>query len=132
MPFYCYAAEDDSYTLERFYPMGKAPKIVEIEGVRLHRDIAAEHSGTAAGPGIWPMKSEAAGVAPTQAAEAQAQSHKFGVPTEFTRDGRAVFTSARHRKAYCEQVGLYDRHGGPTDPRRLHRVPDSDSDVGDS
>lgn len=131
MPYYCYSAEDGSYTLERFYRMGKAPKFIELEGVRLFRDITAEHRGFMIPPGIWPIKSEAAGVHPDQAAQAEAHSREVGVPTEFTRDGQAVFTSARHRKSYCEAVGLFDRNAGPTDPRRLYRVPDSDSDVGD-
>ena len=131
MPYYCYTNEKTGVTLERFYAMGKAPKSIEIEGLRLLRDIAAEHRGCTVAPGAWPLKSEAAGVHPNQAAQAEAHSRKVGVPTEFTPDGRAVFTSARHRKAYCEQVGLYDRNAGPADPRRLHQVPESDADVGD-
>jgi hypothetical protein len=131
MPYYCYSPEGGGYTVERFYPMGNAPKSIEIEGVRLFRDIAAEHRATIHAPRIWPMKSDAAGVHPDQAAEAEAHSRELGVPTEFNSEGQAVFTSARHRKRYCEAVGLYDRNGGPTDPRRLHRVPDSGADTGD-
>ncbi len=89
-----------------------------VDGEKLTRDIPAEHNGFAHKPGNWPMKSDAAGVAPSQVQEAYEKSVKDGVPTQFTPDGRAIFTSAGHRKRYCESVGLYDRNGGYRDPQR--------------
>ena len=82
------------------------------------RDFIAEHRETVHHPGDWPLKSSAAGVHPTQAKEATELAAKRGVPTEFTKDGDAVFTSARHRKAYCEAFGMYDRNGGYNDPQK--------------
>lgn len=84
---------------------------------RLH-ELAESAPLRAGGHHCWPMCSDAAGVHPDQVAEAQAAATGLGVPTEFTPDGRAVFRSPRHRKLYCEAVGLYDRNGGYGDPQR--------------
>ena len=64
----------------------------------------------------WPMTSWAAGVHPAQVDEVRRQSVDLGVPTDFTPDGDAIFTSRRHRKKYCEAVGLFDRNAGDGDP----------------
>ena len=88
------------------------------DGTLAFRNLRAEHAGARHAPGNWPMKSDAAGVAASQVKEAAEHSRKIGIPTDFTPDGRAVFTSARHRKRYCEAVGLYDRNGGFSDPQR--------------
>lgn len=64
----------------------------------------------------WPMLSDAAGVHPDQIPDAQREAKDLGVPISFHPDGRAVFTSARHRKEYCEAIGLYDRNAGYGDP----------------
>lgn len=68
--------------------------------------------------GTWPMYSDAMGVHPDQAKEAYSESIKMGVPTSFDNQGRAIFNSAGHRKAYCEAYGVYDRNGGYGDPQR--------------
>jgi hypothetical protein len=65
--------------------------------------------------------SDAAGVAPSQVKEATDHSRKIGIPTEFTPDGQAIFTSRSHRKRYLEAVGLFDRNGGYGDPQRQKR-----------
>jgi hypothetical protein len=56
----------------------------------------------------WPMKSDGAGVHPDDAEKAHQESIRNGVPTEFTKDGRAVFTSLRHQRAYLKSVGLHN------------------------
>lgn len=82
------------------------------------RDIVSEHRGVAHHPGNWPLLSDAAGVHPAQVGEATAEATKVGVPTNFTEDGRAIFTSAGHRKKFCEAHGLFDRNAGYSDPQR--------------
>ena len=62
-------------------------------------------------PACWPMASDAAGVNPDQIKEAMEGARKAGVPTEFNRDGQAIFTSREHRKRYCKALGFYDRSG---------------------
>ncbi len=117
MPTYCYTNEDGE-TIERRMSMKKVRKSIRVKGVKFTRDIAAENAGYTDTPGAWPMKSDAAGVHPSQIGEAREHAAKVGVPTDFTPDGRAIFTSRLHRKSYCEAHGLYDRNGGYGDPRR--------------
>ncbi len=122
MPTYDYACEcGQKFT--RVMPMISCKKKVRCPACNTGaaRDYAAEHGGFKHAPGNWPMKSDAAGVHPDQAAEAQAHAESIGIPTQFIKDGRAVFTDAGHRKKYCEAVGLYDRNGGYSDPQRQRR-----------
>jgi len=67
-------------------------------------------------PANWPLHSDAMGVNPKQIPEAMANAKKHGVPLEFTSEGEAIFTSARHRKAYCEKFGYVDNNAGYADP----------------
>jgi hypothetical protein len=66
----------------------------------------------------WPMKSEALGVQPNQVNEAYKESVSIGIPTEFDKDGKAIFTSPSHYKKYAEAHGYYAKNGGYSDPRR--------------
>lgn len=94
-----------------------------------HREAPGGHS-----PACWPMVSEAAGVHPKNIKVAMQHAREHGVPTEFTEDGRAIFTSRQHRKRYCELPGvnLYDRNGGDGDPGRNHAIKDDvEKDMGD-
>lgn len=58
-----------------------------------------------------PKLSEALGVHPTQVQEAMDDARKRGVPTDFTRDGRAVITSRAHQKALCRAYGFTNKDG---------------------
>lgn len=125
MPVYCYTAETDhgGETIERFFCMDDKPASIDLGDGRIaYRDIAAEHAGFTNSPDIWPMASDAAGVHPNQVEGVRDRARQRGIPTEFTRDGRPIFTSARHRKRYCEAVGLYDRNAGPSDPLPQNRT----------
>ena len=73
-------------------------------------------------PGNWPLRCDAAGVSPEQIPHAISEAAKQGVRIDFTSDGRAIFESARHRKAYCEARGRYDRNGGYSDPQYHGRL----------
>ena len=115
MPRYCFTDRQGN-TICRFYLMTKVPKQFTLAGTVFKRNICAEHANTKHTPGNWPMKSDAAGVHPDQIKEAHQHSIKIGIPTEFTPDGRAVFTGRKHRKDYCRAIGLHDRNGGYGDP----------------
>ena len=71
----------------------------------------------------WPMKSDSVGVNPDQVKSAREHAQKIGVPTDFCPEtGCAIFTSAKHRKQYCEKTGYYTMGGkgaGLSDPVRL-------------
>ena len=67
------------------------------------------------------MESDAAGVQPNQVEQAQKRVAELGVPTEYNpQTGNPIFTSRKHRKEFCEAVGLFDRNGGYGDPQRNH------------
>jgi hypothetical protein len=53
----------------------------------------------------WPMLSESMGVHPKQVKAAQEMSVKIGVPTEFTRDGKAIMRNNAHKIAYAKAMG---------------------------
>ena len=114
MPTYCY--EHKGQVIERVYSMGEAPPRVKVHGRWYARDYASELVGTRP-PGNWPMESDALGVDATQVDEARAESVRMGIPTDFTRDGRAILTSPEHRKQYAEALGFFDRNAGYSDPQ---------------
>ena len=119
MPAYCYTCACGQ-EFERVLPVISCRKSVRCPACYelTKRDFAREHGGYKHKPGNWPMKSESMGVHPLDAVAATAHASRIGIPTEFTADGRAVFTSARHRKSYCQAMGFYDRNGGFSDPQR--------------
>ncbi len=120
MPAYDYHCESCAENFSVFKPMAEyqtpahCPKCAKPAA----RNYLAEHCDQKAHAGNWPMKSEALGVHPDQIGEAREQSIKLGVPTEFTKDGRPILTSPKHRKRYAEALGFHDRNGGYSDPVR--------------
>lgn len=62
--------------------------------------------------GCWPMASEAVAVHPKQVEEAHRVAREKGVPTEYDKVGRPVFTDRGHRKAYLKAFGVKDNQGG--------------------
>jgi len=66
--------------------------------------------------GQWPMLSDAAGVHPDEIDQARSEALHHGVPTDFSPDGRAIFTSRAHRRKYCRSIGMHDNDGGYGDP----------------
>lgn len=93
--------------------------VIELEdGETAMRDILSDHKGVKHCPGNWPMHSYAMGVGVDQVDEAQDHSRMIGIPTEFDRQtGDAIFTSAAHRKRYCEASGFVDKNAGFCDPQ---------------
>ncbi len=92
------------------------PELCAVDGFVMGRDFHAEHASKHT-CGNWPMESDAAGVGESQVDEAMKHATDNGVPTEFNRDtGAAIFTSQKHRKKYCELIGMYDRNASYGDP----------------
>ena len=95
--------------------------VYDIDGDLCTYDYSS-HKSFRNHPGNWPMASEAAGVAHDQIGEAVAADKRAGIrTTDYTSDGRPIFTCASHRKEYCEAHGLGDRNGGYSDPRFHNR-----------
>ena len=116
MPFYSYICPQEHIT-QKLFTIEQRKDAVKCEecGKKAKQLIGARTSP----PGAWganPIYSDAMAVHPSQTAEAYEHSVRIGVPTTFTPDGRAVFTSRRHRRDYCRHFGVYDRDGGYGDP----------------
>lgn len=117
LPLYAYQCWD-GHTTRRFYQSDKIAKTVRCE----HCEGRARRVlGCMVAPnGNFPMTSSAAGVYPSQIEEATQRSREPGkVSVEFDREGDAIFTDRKHRKEYCESVGLFDKDGGIGDPMPL-------------
>lgn len=119
MPTYCYSRRtpEGDYLekpVERSYPMGKAPHSVRIGNDTWYRDVEAEHRPQAqVGAGAWPLKSDAAGLHPSQIGEMEDFMKSRGVPTSWDRDtGQAIFESRTHRSKVLKVMGLHDQDGG--------------------
>jgi hypothetical protein len=116
MPIYCYR-NDAGEVIELTYPMGEAPHRIVHEELVYERSYQDELAAPGRNCGLWPMYSDAAGCNPDQVPEMEAHSREIGIPTHFDSEGRAIFTSRKHRKKYCEAIGLFDRSGGYSDPQ---------------
>lgn len=118
MPYYCYTNKETGETIRKFMSISEMLKYaadgLSIEGVWYERNISAEHSKQAKAAGsAWPIKSDAAGVHPSQVDSFQEHSARMGVPTEFDKStGQAIFRSRGHRANYLKAMGMHDRNGG--------------------
>ena len=122
MPTYCFQCPRCGTRFETVLaadePHGSAPCAC---GALAERDFRSEHR-TRHGHG-WPLHSDALACDPGNVLEAQEAASTRGVPTEFDREGRPVFTSREHRKQFCEAFGYIDRNAGYGDaaPRMSDR-----------
>lgn len=117
MPTYVYRDDNDdivelTMTVAEMEALEREGVVIH-EGKTLRRDLAAEHGPARNGCAAWPMKSDAAGVHPSQATEAYEHSVSVGVPTQFDpKTGQAIFTDRSHRKRYLAARGFIDRNAG--------------------
>lgn len=119
MPFYVYRNDETGEQIELMMTIAEMHRrqrrdgTIVYDGKKYRRWISAEHGLRAATPGNWPMKSDAAGVHPSQVGAAYNESVSLGVPTRFDSEtGQAIFESRGHRKAFLRAKGMYDRSGG--------------------
>lgn len=120
MPVYCFSTEKRTETVERFYPVGQAPKSFRSNGVAYYRDLAAEHSGVTANK-LWSKGKveEACGFHPEQFNEAVSLTKEIGrTDIEPQRDGTWKLRSREGRKKLHEALGYYDKSGGYGDAQR--------------
>lgn len=70
-------------------------------------------------PSTYPMKSDAAGINPSQIAEARKHDQEVGLNVDYDVDtGEVIFPDRTARKRYCEYHQIYDRNGGYGDPQQ--------------
>jgi hypothetical protein len=112
---YCYETLDGE-VVDLEFPMGEQPDDVLLEDGRLvTRSFQAEGRSISTVPSNYPRESDAMGVAPSQVKEAYEASVAAGCPTQFTRDGSAVITDAKHETALARSLDLNQRNGGWND-----------------
>jgi hypothetical protein len=108
MPTYCYQEEKTGRIIERVFPIGSAPKEINVCGKVARRSFAAENKGFPPCSG-WPMTCVASGVNASQAGELREFLSRKGVPTEVTKDGDPVYRDSTHRKKALKARGLFDK-----------------------
>lgn len=120
MPTYRYRHRESGKTLVQTWTVAQMLDAegdsdgITVDGEFYYRDYSAEHNRIEQrGCAAWPMKSDSAGVNPSQIAEFSEKASKMGVPTQFdSKTGQAIFTSRGHRARYMKLRGLHDRQGG--------------------
>ena len=111
-PTFCFTTREGE-TFERIYSMtDDIPHSISLgNGRYAFRDLSAEHPGPRGkrvrGVKIFPRKSLALGVNPSQRQEAYEASVQAGVPTTFDKWGDAEIRSAKHEKDYGRTRGIY-------------------------
>ena len=123
MPTYIYEDPENNQVTSVFMTMSEMEKrsasdmSIELDGVHLKRRLDLEIAGASIGScATWPMKSDAAGVHPSQVGDFTRDSVEKGVPTEFDKStGQAIFTSRQHRARYLKAYGMFDKNGGYSD-----------------
>lgn len=124
--FYDFVNENGE-SIEREYPIGKAPGFIVVDGCRYERDILGavmscntavkNWNGVGRNPcSTWPRSSTAMGIAAEDVPSAMAHDRKHGVPTEYTREGDPILTSKGHEKRYMDLHGF--AHRGSVGKRR--------------
>jgi hypothetical protein len=113
MATYCYST-DDGETVERQFPLGKAPRTVSVERgkgqwVLAHRDFRAEHGQRSSLGDLYPTISVSMGVHPNEIEQTKRQLAAAGIPTEFDARGNAKIESYSHRKKLMKHVGMVDK-----------------------
>ena len=116
MPTYCYEKPDGTI-IERIMTISEMTEFDQnpvLEGVTLKRRVDVEMRGHSDVNDVWrkPVMSEGAGCHPSQINEMKEHAAKHGVNTEYTKDGRAIFTSRAQRAAHLKAFNLHDRNGG--------------------
>ncbi len=121
MPTYCYSTKAGQ-TVERVYPMGKAPARVRAGAQWADRDLGAEHGcPTRHSPKIdgKVILSSSMGVHPRQVAELKAfYKKRLGYAVGVAPDGRVELParSSKRRKEICLARGFHDFDAGYSDP----------------
>ena len=108
MPVYCYQ-DNQGFVHEEVFPMGKAPKTIDL-GARgtARRCFAAESKGVPPTKG-WPLECLASGVHASKAKELEQHLKERGVPTKVSADGNPIYTDANHRRKALKARGFVDK-----------------------
>lgn len=98
---YCFTNEARTETVERHYPMGRAPSRIRVKGAPFWRDLRAEHCGQCSGDAWTDHWSESMGARTAQhGREIAARCLKAGVSVRFKYGGCGPIEvkSRRHQR----------------------------------
>lgn len=120
MPIYCFEKKSDGEVVELFLEVSEM-EAMKVRGSDVNfklddGELATLHYGemhckTSYTPDLWRNhESDSAGVHPDQVEEKMAENARRGISVEYTKDGRAKFTSQAHRRRYMKAYGLVDRN----------------------
>jgi hypothetical protein len=104
---YCYETEDGD-VVEQHYPVGQAPRSIEVAGKRAFRCFSAERKSVPPTKG-WPIVCFASGVNAEQAPELRRHFERHGVNVKVTNDGDPVYENATQRKKALKCRGMLDK-----------------------
>jgi len=111
-PTYCFTTHHGETVEQVFSIHDDIPASVTLpSGQTAFRDLVMEHCGFNDKSGHWPKKSDALGVHPSQVKEAMEHDRAHGVPTDYTKDGRAILKDRQHFTALRKLHGMNDRSG---------------------
>ena len=106
MPTYCYEKPNGQIiekimTISEMEDFDKNPV---LDGETVKRRVDVEMRGHRDVTDVWRH--------PSQVNEMKQHAAKHGVNTDYTKDGRAIFTSRSHRAAHLKAFNMHDRNGG--------------------
>lgn len=112
MPRYCFTTFHGDLTIEHRISLEcEIPEIVVLStGEAAYRDFRAEWTNRNFCGDLYPRASDAAGIHPSQIKRAMEADKKAGVQARYLPDGRVVFESRKHEKAFLEAHGIYHRN----------------------
>jgi len=121
MPSYVYTNMKTGRSIEKVYPIGRAPRRVVCDGMAYVRDLAAEHASFRDTPGAWPMRSLAMRCHPSQRQKMMDLYSRSGVNTYIDDRGFPIIQSRKHRNELMRVHGLFDMDAGYGDraPKNL-------------
>lgn len=108
MPTYCFETPDGQ-VVERVFPIGKAPRTVNVDGHIARRSFRYESKSLPTTSG-WPLECVASGVHASQRTELSTLLRRKGVPTDVSKDGNPIYRNARHRSNALKARGFYDKN----------------------
>jgi len=124
MAFFCYTCESEGETIERQFPCGEAPWLVEVDGKIYGRDIAAEWRGrnkVRGEGGAWQL-SESNGIVGNDETlrSAKELDARLGAPIDYVAAGRgrwkAKFDSREQKNHWLKVHKRVDPDAGYSDP----------------
>jgi len=116
MTTYSYVSENGT-RVDRKYPMGRAPKRINVDGTWYKLDYGKLGGGLAPSGKDRPQHSLSNGVLPSQIPEAQAMDRRVGAPQiQYDRRGRAIFANRFDKNRWLRAHKRIDWDSGYSDP----------------